>query len=348
MAAQLMKRFRTGVGAVLVIALAVALTGCSNDSTSPSTSPGAKAADKVSYLTAFGAVGRDAFIWVAKEKGFFKDANIDINIQLGAAVGDNLKNLSAGKAQFAALDLIGAWILAGKGTSKDFTTVAVIHQQTLVSIIALQGGGITTPKDLEGKKVGMATGSVNQLLFPAYAKLAGIDPAKVVIQNAAPPQLPALLASKKVDALSTFLIGQKGIEKAAGGTKSVVLPYSQYLPDLVGNGLVTTKDLAKNNPDLAGRFRDAALKGLQYAIQHPDEAADILKKAQPTADITAAKGEITLMTPYVTPADGKSPIGSISEARVTRAIAILQSGGLIPAGLTAEQVVDFNLVPKAS
>jgi NitT/TauT family transport system substrate-binding protein len=339
-----MRRFRTGVGAAFVTVLLVALTACHSTSSS-STTP---SVDKINYLTAFGAVGRDAFIWVAKEKGYFKDANIDVNIQLGAAVGDNLKNLSAGKAQFASLDLIGAWILAGKGTSKDFTTVAVIHQQTLVSIIALQGGGVTTPKDLEGKRVGMATGSVNQLLFPAYAKLAAIDPAKVVIQNAAPPQLPALLASKKVDALSTFLIGQKGIEKAAGGTKSVVLPYSQFLPDLVGNGLVTTKDLAKNNPGLAGRFRDAALKGLQYTIQHPDEAADILNKAQPTADVTAAKGEITLMTPYVTPSDGKSPVGSISEARVTRAIAILQNAGLIPAGLTADQVVDFNLVPKAA
>jgi NitT/TauT family transport system substrate-binding protein len=344
-----MRRFRAGVVAVLVTALAVALSGCSSGSDSKSTTTGAKGApDKVSYITAFGAVGRDAFIWVAKEKGYFKDANIDLNIQLGAAVGDNLKNLAAGKAQFAALDLIGAWILAGKGTFKDFTTIAVIHQQTLVSIIALQGGGITTPKDLEGKKVGMATGSVNQLLFPAYAKLAGFDATKVSIQNAAPPQLPGLLATKKVDALSTFLIGQKGIEKVAGGTKTVVLPYSEYLSDLVGNGLVTTKDVAKNKPDLAGRFRDAALKGLEYTIQHPDEAAQILKQNQPTADVNAAKGEITLMTPYVTPSGSKAPIGSISEARVARAIAILQGGGLIPAGLTPDQVVDFNLVPKAS
>ncbi len=341
-----MRRFRAGVVVVLVTALAVALSGCSSSDDTTTNAPAKSAPDKVNYLTAFGAVGRDAFIWVAQEKGYFKDANIDINIKLGAAVGENLKNLAAGKADFAALDLIGAWILAGKGDQKDFTTIAVIHQQTLVSIIALQGGGITAPKDLEGKKVGMATASVNQLLFPAYAKLAGIDASKVTIQNAPPPQLTALLASKKVDALSTFLIGQKGIEKAAG-TKTVVLPYSEYLGDLVGNGLVTTKKIAKDNPDLAGRFRDAALKGLQYTIEHPDEAAAILKKAQPAADINAAKGEITLMTPYVTSQGSKAPIGSISEARVAKAIAILQGGGLIPAGLTPEDVVDFNLTPKA-
>jgi NitT/TauT family transport system substrate-binding protein len=53
------------------------------------------------------------------------------------------------------------------------------------------------------------------------------------------------------------------------------------------------------------------------------------------------------MTPYVTASGSKAPIGSISESRVARAIAILQGGGLIPAGLTPDQVVDFNLVPKA-
>jgi NitT/TauT family transport system substrate-binding protein len=339
-----MRRFRAGAATVLVAALAVALSGCS--SADKNTNKASAAPDKVTYLTAFGAAGRDAFAWVAQEKGFFKDAHLDVTIQLGAATGENLKAVAAGQAQFANLDLIGAWILAGQGTYKDFRTIAVIHQQTLVSIVALEGGGITRPKDLEGKKIGAATGSVNQLLFPAYAKLAGVDPTKIQWQNSQPAQLPALLAGKQVDALSTFLIGQKGIEKAAG-KKSVILPYSEYLSDLVGNGLITSAKVAKDNPDLATRFRDAALKGLKYTIDHPDEAAQILKKAQPAADITAATGEITLMTPYVTSSGSNAPLGSINQPRVARAIAILQGGGLIPAGLTPDAVVDFNLTPKA-
>jgi NitT/TauT family transport system substrate-binding protein len=339
-----MRRFRAGAATVLVAVLAVALSGCS--SADKNTNKASAAPDKVTYLTAFGAAGRDAFAWVAQEKGFFKDAHLDVTIQLGAATGENLKAVAAGQAQFANLDLIGAWILAGQGTYKDFRTIAVIHQQTLVSIVALEGGGITRPKDLEGKKIGAATGSVNQLLFPAYAKLAGVDPTKIQWQNSQPAQLPALLAGKQVDALSTFLIGQKGIEKAAG-KKSVILPYSEYLSDLVGNGLITSAKVAKDNPDLATRFRDAALKGLKYTIDHPDEAAQILKKAQPAADITAATGEITLMTPYVTSSGSNAPLGSINQPRVARAIAILQGGGLIPAGLTPDAVVDFNLTPKA-
>ncbi|MEU8238213.1 ABC transporter substrate-binding protein [Actinoplanes missouriensis] len=320
---------------VLIVAVLLA-AGCTDTEDSPATE-----ADKVTYLTAFGAVGRDAFAWVAQEKGYFRDAGLDVTIRLGAATGENVKVLSAGQAQFTNLDMTGTWILAGTGQARDIRAFAAIHQQTLVSIIALAGAGITAPRDLEGRTLGAATGSVNQLLFPAYAKLAGIDASKVTWVNAPPAQLPALLASGRVDALSTFLIGARGIEKAAGGTKTVVLPYSDFLPGLFGNGLVSTTAVIEKDPDLVRRFRDAALRGLRYTMEHPDEAAQILKKAQPAADVTAAVGEITLMAPAV------KPSGEIDKNRVAAAIATLRSGELIPPGLTPEAVVDFSLVPAA-
>lgn len=325
----------------LAVTLAATATACGSDKTEPAT----KSVDKITYVTAFGAAGRDAFAWVAQEKGFFRDAGLDVTIQLGAATGENLKILSAGQAQFANVDLIGAYILAGKGTYTDFRTIAAVHQQTLVSIISLEGGGISSPKDLEGKTLGAATNSVNQLLFPAYAKLAGVDPNKVSWINVAPPQVPALLASGKVDALSTFLIGRAGIEKAAG-KKASIMPYSDYLSDLYGNGLVTSASLAEQKPELVTRFRDAMLQALKYTIEHPEEAAAILHKAQPATAEAAALGEIKAMTPYVTAGGAGAPIGALDEQRVARAIAILSGAGLIPSGLTPDAVVDFDLTPK--
>jgi NitT/TauT family transport system substrate-binding protein len=335
---------------IALVALAVTLTAttaCSsgNSGTPAPDSNANKEPDKITYVTAFGAVGRDAFAWVAQDQGFFRDAKLDVTIQLGAAVDANLTALASGQAQFAALDLTGAFIQAGNGKFTDFRAIAAIHQQTLVSIISLEGGTVAQPKDLEGKKVGAATGSVNQLLFPAYAQLAGIDAKKVTFVNVAPQQLNALLASSQVDALSTFLIGRGGIEKAAGGKKAVVMPYSDYLSDLFGNGLVTTAALAKDNPDLVKRFRDAMLKALQWTMDNPDQAAAILQKAQPAADPAAAVGEIKAMTPYVKPSTAGAVVGALDQQRVARAIAILQGAGLMPAGLAPDKVVAFDLVP---
>jgi len=341
-----MIKYLRAITLAVVVATVVTATGCSKANDTPAPTNANKSPDKVTYVTAFGAVGRDAFAWVAQEKGYFTEANIDVKIELGAAVDQNLSALAAGQAQFTAIDLTGGMIQAGKGTFKDFRAIAAIHQQTLVSIVGLEGGKVTQPKDLEGKKIGAATGSVNQLLFPAYAKLANIDASKVTWANVAPAQLTALLASGQVDALSTFLIGRAGIEKAAN-KKAIIMPYSDYLSDLYGNGIVTSASLAQQNPDLVKRFRDAALKGLKYTIDHPDEAAQILKKAQPTADVAAATGEIKLMTPYVASSGASSPFGSLDQQKVARAIAILQGAGLIPSGLTPDSVVAFDLTPKA-
>jgi len=323
---------------------ATVLTTAACGGSAPAPQTNASTPDKVTYVTAFGAVGRDAFAWVAKEKGYFAEQNLDVTIQLGAGTDPNLTALAAGQAQFTQVDLTGLIVQAGKGKFKDARAFAAVHQQTLVSIVSLEGKNITQPKDLEGKKLGAATGSVNQLLFPAYAKLAGFDASKVTWVNVAPPQLPALLASGRVDALSTFLIGRGGIEKAAGGKKAVIMPYSDFLSDLYGNALLTSAEIAQQKPELVKRFRDAMLKALSYTIAHPDEAAQILHNANKTSDVGPAMGEIKSMTPYVAPSGG-APVGSFDQQRVARAIAILQGAGLIPSGLTPEALVAFGLSP---
>ncbi|MFJ9243369.1 ABC transporter substrate-binding protein [Streptomyces sp. NPDC101776] len=134
---------------------------------------------------------------------------------------------------------------------RDFRAVLAVHQRTLVSIMAMQGSGITTPKDLEGKRIAAAANSVNQLLFPGYAKLAGIDTAKIRWIAVQPVQLGPALAGGKADALSTFLIGRPTVEKATVQARSkhvVVFPYSTYLP---AHG---------NDPTWAGRVPAAMLE----------------------------------------------------------------------------------------
>ncbi|MGI5451949.1 ABC transporter substrate-binding protein [Streptomyces sp. CA-249302] len=328
--------------------LAAAACGSSGSSSKDASS----AKDHLVYVTAFGAAGRDAFAWVAQQKGYFEQAGLDVQIELGKATGENLKALASGKAQFASLDLTGAMISAGAENStayRDFRAVLAIHQRTLVSVMALQGSGIRTPKDLKGKSIAAAANSVNQLLFPGYAKLAGIDTAGIRWIAVQPVQLGPALASGKADALSTFLIGRPTIEKATVQARSkrvVVFPYSDYLPDLYGNATVTTASIATKQPDLVKRFRAAMLKALKYTIQHPEEAGKLLHAKEPATDATAATQEIELMTPSVT-AEGQASVGLITGARMKKAIASLQDAGLIRAGMTPQDFVDFAAM-KAS
>ena len=90
----MIKYFRALTLAVVAATLVTA-AGCSSTKDNAPAPAANKAPDKVTYVTAFGAVGRDAFAWVAQEKGYFADANLDVKIQLGAAVDQNLSALAA-------------------------------------------------------------------------------------------------------------------------------------------------------------------------------------------------------------------------------------------------------------
>src|SRR3954469_16816157 len=115
---------RTVAAAALATALAL-VSGCSSGSekSDDAKSAGAGTLEKVTYLTSFGNFGRDAYAWVAKEKGFFADAGFEVDIKPGGGTGDNITKVEAGAAMFTPLDLTGVLLARGNGGAKDVVAV---------------------------------------------------------------------------------------------------------------------------------------------------------------------------------------------------------------------------------
>ncbi|MBM2623147.1 ABC transporter substrate-binding protein [Actinoplanes sp. LDG1-06] len=323
-----------------------AAAGCSDDSADGDGGSGASL-EKITYLTSFGTFGRDSYAYVALEKGYFKDAGFDVEIKPGAGSGEGIKNIVSGTAQFTPIDLTGGLIAAGgKDKTTGFTAVAAIQQRTMSAIISLEGNGINSPKDLEGKTIMDAPGSVVRTLFPTYAKLANIDDKKVTFQNGQAQTLIGTLASGKVPSIGQFVVGKPTVETVAK-KNAVVLPYSDYLQDLYGNVLITSTKYATDNPEKVKKFTEALLRGLSDSIENPTEAGTIMAKYVQTAKPEGVAAELQLMGPYVKSAAAGIPVGALDAERVARSIAILQGSGQIDPGLKPEQVINFDLTPKA-
>jgi len=301
--------------------------------------------DKVTYLTAFGSFGRESFAYIAKEKGFFAARNIQVDIQAGQGATNNLQLLAAGRAQFSVNDLSGVWILQGTGKYPQVRAVAAIQQRTLNSIMTLEKSGITSAKDLPGRTIGGTAGATPELLWPVYAKLTGVPPSSVTWLHMPAQQTPVALASGTVDGIGQFVVASGTVEQVAKGRKTRALAYSDFIPDLYGNGLVTTEALIRDNPDLVRRFRDALLEGLRWSVENPQEAGQILHKLIPAQNAQAAADELKKMAPYVTVS---GQVGLIDEPRVARAIAVLAGAGVTTKSLTPPDLVDFALVPGAA
>ncbi|AWB94814.1 thiamine biosynthesis protein [Agromyces badenianii] len=328
--------------AALSIPLVLGLAACSSEAPAPAESSSFEGErESVRYLTGFNTFGRDAYVYVAEELGYFDEVGIDITIEPGSGSVDVMKLIASGSADFGPVDFSAA-VVTVANEDLPVTAVAAIQQRTLAAIVTLEGYGIESPKDLEGKTIADQPGSTNEVIFPAYAEKAGIDASTVSHVPAAPPTLPQVLATHQADAIGQFVVGEPLIASVAQGRDVVVLPYGDELPDLYGTVLMTSDEIATTNPELVERFRTALLKGLEYSIEHPEESGEILKKYHPTQDAKAAAAEIELMAPFV---PGEGELGSMDPARVDVVIETLSAA--ITGDVTAEELVSFDLLPGA-
>jgi NitT/TauT family transport system substrate-binding protein len=282
---------RAAVLTMVVAVLAGGLVGSGASST------GRHQLDSVKYATSFGTFGRDAFVYVAIEKGYFRDAGFDVSVVPGLGT-DNARLLASGQIDYAGSETTGNMVGRVSG-GFPVKIVAITSQATQAAIATLVESGITTPKALEGKTLADLPASIVIRLFPFYAKRAGIDPSKVNIVPGTPQTLPSLLATGRADAIGQFTVGVPTLVKAAGGRKVRTFKYSQYLKGLLGNAIVTTDDRVKTKPDEVRRFTKAILKGLNYAVQNPGESGYIMQKYVPIADPIAAANELRILKFFV-------------------------------------------------
>lgn len=320
---------------------AAAMTACDSASGDKA---GSRQTEKVTILTGAGFQGREAPIFVAREKGWFTEADLEVQVLPGKGTTDNLKTLVGGQATFATLDVSGALMEYAKpGGIKDFRLTSILHQRNLACFVALKSSGINSPRDLAGKTLSYIPGGINHLLFATYAQLANFDPSKIKWVNAGPLQHAALLAQRKVDAISQFVPAVDSV-RALAKQPITVLPFTDYLTDLHGSAVGVTAETAQNKPDLVRRFNGALLRGLKYAIDHPEEAGQIYARQKETQGQKpeAAIAELKGLVGYIE-GIADAPLGHFDMSRVARNIAILQGAGAVPAGLPPTDVVLTNL-----
>ena len=162
------------IAMIMATVACAALNGCRGSDDKPGTS-----LDHVTYITAFGAAGRDAFAGSRRKRAIsVRPGSTCGSVRQGGRREPQGHGLRTGAVREPGPhrrdDLRGC--RAGQGIQglprhpRHSPADPGLHHE-------LEGAGITTPKDLEGKKIAAAANSVNQLLFPGYARLAGIEAA---------------------------------------------------------------------------------------------------------------------------------------------------------------------------
>jgi NitT/TauT family transport system substrate-binding protein len=246
---------------------------------------------KVSFRLDTSYLPKHGIFFVALDKGYYKDAGLDVTILPGSGSMVAVQTVAAGRDTFGFADA-GTMIL-GRAQGAMVKDIGMIHAKSPFSVITLKKYNIKTPKDFEGKSIASEPGGSSFIMLPIFFKLAGVDASKVnVIPTDPTSKVPGLLAGR-FEGVGSYLVSDPPVIVANGG-EPVVFPYTDYGFKMYSNGLIAADKLIKEDPDLVRRFVQATFKGIKYANDHPDEGAQILVKHVPEINLAAAKMGIEL------------------------------------------------------
>lgn len=246
-------------------------------------STAAFAQEKVVILMNFTIQGDHGPFFIAKDKGYFKLAGLDIDIQRGFGSADTVKKVVAGAADIGFADPVPVIQAIAEGQQVK-AIMGGYMQEPCALYSTAQDANIRSPKEMEGRSIGGPPGDICIILLQPVMERAGADFSKVKVQNMDAPTRIPLLAAGRIDAAGSFsekeVLFQKAIRTA--GKSMVTWPYSTYLEKYSVMTIVGPKMLAR--PDLLKTFTLALLKGYEDAIRDPEAAAATIMKTHPEFD----------------------------------------------------------------
>jgi NitT/TauT family transport system substrate-binding protein len=273
--------------AIGIIGLVVALTlGAIGD---------AGAADKVTFGLDWQVLGRHAGYILAHERGFYRDEGLDVEVQRGYGSADAVKRVAAGTVTFSFGDTGSLVIARTEGIKAK--VVGMVYGKAPYALWIRKDAGVAKPADLEGKTLGGSAGSAVRVLFPAFAKMAGVDANKVKWQTLDAASLYPTLFSKRIDGMVDFAPGWPTVSKRAAEAKVDLqqMFYVDYGFTIYSNGVLAREETIKEKPEMVRRFVRATMKGLDAAFKDPAEAAKVLKRRYPELDEETVRGEIEIV-----------------------------------------------------
>jgi ABC-type nitrate/sulfonate/bicarbonate transport system substrate-binding protein len=254
----------------LALLAAVLLAACGPVS---GPSPAPVPTEKITFMGGFKPQADLPFVavYVAQEKGYFRDQSLDVDIQ-HATSGEHIQLLATDRIQFAtgtAGDVMKRVASAGV----PLVAIAQIGQRDEQSFAVRADSPIRTLKDWEGKVVGYkSTVSADYL---ALVSIGGLDRTRV--REVAVGFDPRVLADGRVDVYPVFTANEPDTLARLGIPVRLFDPTNYGVPSL-GLTFITNQQMVQTKPDVVTRFLRASLRGLADAIADRDAAIDVVMK----------------------------------------------------------------------
>ncbi|MEK9677608.1 MAG: ABC transporter substrate-binding protein [Rhodospirillaceae bacterium] len=244
---------------ILTFALLFALGGAISN---------ASAQDKITVMLDWFVNPDHAPLIVAQEKGYFKDAGLDVKLVAPADPNDPPKLVAAGKAELAVSYQPQLHVQVAEGLP--LIRIGTLVSTPLNSLVVLRDGPIKKITDLKGKKVGFSVGGFEDALLSAMLNKHGLSLKDIELINVNFSLSPSIVAGKVdavIGAFRNFELNQMDIVNKPG---RAFYPEEEGVPPY--DELIIVANKAKAAAPANRKFMDALEQGMQYLVNHPNES----------------------------------------------------------------------------
>jgi NitT/TauT family transport system substrate-binding protein len=288
--------------------------------------------DKVVLMLNWYLYSEHAPFFLGKERGFYDQEGIDLDIQEGRGSGVTVQAVAANTATFGYVDVPTMIKAAAKGAP--VKSVGVALQLSPMSVMGFAEKNIRAPKDIVGKTVAITPGDSMSQIWPLFLKKTGIKETDFkTVAGDAQTKLNAVM-NGQADLLLGYVMDQA--IKLQDATKKPVYPirFADYGVNMISSGIIVNSETLKSKPDMVKRFLRATTRALEESEKNPEAAVDAMLKANSKAGVreTLIIGLKQTTALYHTKETAKERPLRVSMSDVRDSLELLaQYGGLDPA-----------------
>lgn len=273
---------------------------------------------------------------LAKSKGYFTDAGLDVTFQVGKGGADVATQVAVGNADLGGG--IGDTPIIVRANGLDIRGVALLGGRGLTQIAWRTDSGITGPADLEGKSVGVLSfqDTTYYNLLGVLASV-GLDKGDVDIQAVGPGGIIQLTIAGNLHAMSGVPEWIAAVE--AAGVNLEQMPVDSVFPAMAQAIIASDKTIAER-PEVVRGFVGAVLQGIRDIVDDPAQAAKDYVAAVPQHQGQEAGIEAILRAyvEYVYPEAENQPRGTFNPARIAEVQAFYVDNDIVRTAVPVEDL----------
>lgn len=240
----------------------------------------AAATDKITLLLDWFVNPDHGPIIIAEEKGYFKDAGLEVEVIAPADPADPPKLVAAGRAELAISYQPQLHLQVAEGLP--LVRVGTLVATPLNCLLVLADGPVQSIADLRGGKVGFSVAGVEEALLKTILERNGVGLDEIDLVNVNWSLSPSLMSGQVdavIGAFRNFELNQMDIEGIKG--RCFYLE-EEGLPAY--DELIYIANRDSMNKDVIRRFLQATELATQYIINHPQDSWDIFKSTAKELD----------------------------------------------------------------